>query len=91
MHNKLKDFLKEKNILHWLWTLDGTARACDWASKELGKSIEQLFPLAMDLRGTLEKNEEFLETKPDEIKEIDRQIEDMMTNPDSIYREKYDE
>lgn len=89
---RLREFLKEKDIQHWLWDLDGTARAVDWASRELNIHFDDVFEVFMDVAREMHtsNDSEVLKTKSKSAKEFDKIVDDMENNPNSKHRQIYE-
>lgn len=92
MTNVIIAFVKEKNILHWMWTIEGIAKAMGWVYEEFGFPLRVVFNVMMDISRDMSQSSdpEILATKPDCVIEAERIIEDMTNNPDSIHRQNYD-
>ena len=90
--NVIVAFLKKNDMFHWMWTLDGMAMAMPHVSKEFSISHREAFGALMVISREFyhSKNPEILAMKPDSVKEAERIIEDMETNPNSIHRQNYD-
>jgi len=89
---RIREFLKEKDIQHWLWDIDGMARVMVWVSGELGIDSDAVLRILMNIAGEMHKSEdsEILKTKPESVKKIEAMINDMENNPHSKYRQVYE-